>query len=117
MPVHPLSKYIELLRYRGVTAGEACFFVPADTRVDFQTPHMLTLENNVKVASGAIILAHDHSRSVCINAFGVNVGDAGGDGSRGQRLYWHERNYPDGLHGWRRLHYRCGSGGKWIIPS
>ena len=53
-------QYIEHLRSRGVKVGKGCyFFDPANTIVDAQRPHLLTIGDYVKVASGAIILTHD----------------------------------------------------------
>ncbi len=36
----------------------------------------MTIGDNVKIASGAIILGHDYSRAVCIDAYGVSIGNA-----------------------------------------
>ena len=72
------AEYVERLRRRGISIGDGChFFDPSNTLVDTQRPHLLTIGQHVKVASGAIILAHDFSRSVCMDAYGVNIGDAG----------------------------------------
>ncbi len=71
------SAFIERLRKKGVEVGEGCyFFDPSNTRVDTQRPHLLTIGNYVKVASGAIILTHDYSRSVLIDAYGDSIGNA-----------------------------------------
>ena len=37
---------------------------------------MLSIGSNVKIASGVIVLCHDYSRAVLIDAFGENVGEA-----------------------------------------
>lgn len=52
------------------------FFDPQSTRIDCQRPHMLFIGSNVKVTAGVIVLCHDYSRSVLIDAFGENVGEA-----------------------------------------
>lgn len=36
---------------------------------------MLSIGSNVKIASGVIVLCHDYSRAVLIDAFGENVGE------------------------------------------
>lgn len=69
--------FAERLRRKGVAVGEGTyFFDPQSTRIDCQRPHMLSVGSNVKVAAGVIVLCHDYSRSVLIDAFGENVGEA-----------------------------------------
>lgn len=70
------AQFIKRLKSQGIAIGEGCyFFDPQNTSVDTQRPHLLTIGDNVKVASGAIILTHDYSRAVCIDAFGVSIGN------------------------------------------
>lgn len=69
--------FVESLRQKGVAVGEGTyFFDPQSTRIDCQRPHMLSIGSNVKVTAGVIVLCHDYSRSVLIDAFGENVGEA-----------------------------------------
>lgn len=69
--------FVERLRQKGVAVGEnTYFFDPPSTRIDCQRPHMLSIGSNVKVTAGVIVLCHDYSRSVLINVFGENIGEA-----------------------------------------
>lgn len=71
------EKFISRLRRKGVQVGEGTyFFDPQSTRIDCQRPHLLSIGNNVKVTAGVTVLCHDYSRSVFIDAFGENVGEA-----------------------------------------
>lgn len=72
------ERYVAYLREKGIKIGEGSyFFDPEHTKIDTQRPHLLRIGDYVKITSGVIILCHDYSRSVCIDSFGVNIGEAG----------------------------------------
>lgn len=70
--------FIKYLRKIGVNIGENCIiYTPTKTEIDTQNPHMLTIGNNVKIATGAKILTHDFSWCVTSNIDGYITGSVG----------------------------------------
>lgn len=70
--------YIDYLRKIGVEVGENCkIYSPNKTEIDVQNPYMLTIGNNVKIATGVKILTHDFSWCVTSNIDGYITGSVG----------------------------------------
>ena len=70
--------YINYLRKIGVDVGDNCkIYAPNKTEIDVQNPYMLTIGNNVKVATGVKILTHDFSWCVSSNIDGYITGSVG----------------------------------------
>lgn len=71
------ERLIKKLKNMGVLGDGCKFFEPRTVCIDLQRPHMLHIGNYCKVCRGAIILAHDYSRSVVIQHLHDNIGEAG----------------------------------------
>ena len=70
--------YIKYLRKVGVNVGNNCkIYAPNKTEIDVQNPYMLTIGNNVKIATGVKILTHDFSWCVTSNIDGYITGSVG----------------------------------------
>lgn len=62
--------YVDYLQEKGLKIGAGTyFFDPCNTIVDIQRPWALSIGEYCKIASGAVILAHDYSRSVLRKKF------------------------------------------------
>lgn len=70
--------FIKYLRKAGVDIGEDCkIYAPNKTEIDIQNPYMLTIGNNVKIATETKILTHDFSWCVTSNIDGYITGSVG----------------------------------------
>jgi carbonic anhydrase/acetyltransferase-like protein (isoleucine patch superfamily) len=59
------STYVKHLKDLGVSIGEdVTIYVPTKTHIDTCYPWMITIGNHVRIAQGAVILAHDYAWSV-----------------------------------------------------
>ena len=70
--------FIKYLRKIGVDIGENCkIYAPNKTEIDIINPYMLTIGNNVKIATGVKILTHDFSWCVSSKIDGYITGSIG----------------------------------------
>lgn len=80
--VHPHSysseSYVKYLKSIGIEIGDGTYFFDSpNTSIDIQRPHLIKIGNNVKIASGVKILAHDYCRSTVFQATRKYVPDYG----------------------------------------
>lgn len=68
----------EILKNEGIEVGKGTiFYNPNSMEIDRERPWMLRIGEYCKIASGAVILTHDYSRSVLRRKYGDIVGEAG----------------------------------------
>lgn len=71
------EEYCNYLRRLGLQIGKGTyFFSPETITVDTQRPWLLEIGEYCKITKGAVLLAHDYSRSVLRRQYGDVVGEA-----------------------------------------
>lgn len=70
------DKYINFLRQQGVTIGKNVkLYRPFNTTIDFQSPHLLSIGNDVQITGPVTILTHDYSWCVLKKKYGYIYGN------------------------------------------
>lgn len=69
--------YEDWLREKGVSIGKNAFISPEYSVIDLFSPFLITIGDNVCVASDVKILTHDYARSVVVRKTGHLYGGAG----------------------------------------